>query len=58
MAVKKKPYYVTYSVTGRLGTTKGRKTFNSFSEAQNFAVRVDSQKSAKLISWGTNRVKR
>ena len=58
MATKKKPYYVSYSVSGRLGTTKGRKTFDSFAAAQRFAVRVDSQKSAKLISWGTNRAKR
>ena len=58
MSYKKKPYYVSYSVNGRLGTINGRKTFNSFAEAQNFAVRVNSQKSAKLISWGINRAKR
>jgi len=49
----KKPYFVSFEVKGRLGTTKGRKTFNTFDEAQKFAVKVDKQKSAKLTKWGS-----
>ncbi|MBQ9785847.1 MAG: hypothetical protein IJW25_00070 [Clostridia bacterium] len=56
MATKKKGrdfYFVNYSVNTRLGTCKGRKTFKTFGEAQNFAVKVDKQKSATLGLWGT-----
>lgn len=49
----KKPYFVSYEVNTRLGTTKGRKTFDTFPDAQKFAVKVDKQKSAKLIKWGS-----
>lgn len=51
----KKPYFVSFSVKGRLGTTKGRKTFDTFTQAQNFAVRVSKQKSANLLKWGSNK---
>lgn len=46
-------HFVSFEVKGRLGTTKGRKTFNTFDEAQKFAVKVDKQKSAKLTKWGS-----
>ena len=53
-----KPYYVSYEVSGKLGKTKGRKEFASFQSAQNFAVRVHEQKTARLISWGPKKAKR
>lgn len=53
-----KPYYVSYEVSGNLGKTKGRREFATFQSAQNFAVRVNEQKSARLISWGPKKAKR
>mgnify|MGYP007068160183 CR=1 FL=1 len=46
-------YFVSFTVKTRLGNCKGRKTFKDFKSAQDFAVKVDRQKSANLGLWGT-----
>lgn len=54
---KIKPYYVSYSHTSSFGKENGIKSFDTFKEAQNFAVKVDSKKTYKLNSWGTKKSK-
>ena len=50
---KNKPYYVSYSHKSAFGKENGYKTFGTFKEAQNFAVKVDSKKSYTLNHWGS-----
>lgn len=45
-----KAYYVSYSHKSAFGKENGYKTFNTFKEAQNFAVKVDSKKSYTSLS--------
>jgi len=54
----RKPYFVKYKVKGRLGESSGVRYFNTFNEAQDFALKVDQQKSATLVKWGSNKFKK
>ena len=62
MKKRRKPYYVHYEVKDRFGNSiKAKVTYNTFKEAQNFALKVmnletkSNGKQARLISWGTNK---
>lgn len=54
----RKLYFVKYKVQGRLGESIGVRYFDTFNEAQAFAVKVNEQKSATLLKWGANKFKR
>lgn len=54
----RKLYFVKYKVQGRLGESVGIRYFDTFNEAQAFAVKVNEQKSATLLKWGANKFKR
>ena len=53
----RKLYFVKYKVQGRLGESIGVRYFDTFNEAQAFAVKVNEQKSATLLKWGANKFK-
>lgn len=54
----RKPYYVSYSHKSSFGKENGIKFFDTWQQAQNFAVKVDIEKSFQCNSWGTKDDKR
>ena len=55
---KSKPYFVSYSHYSGFGKENGIKSFNTFREAQDFAVKVDKKKTYTLNSWGSKKMHR
>lgn len=52
---KTKPYFVSYSHKSGFGKENGIKSFDTFRDAQNFAVQIDRKKTYTLNSWGTKK---
>ena len=48
---------MSYSHNSGFGKENGIKSFNTFKEAQAFAVAVDKKKTFKLNSWGSKKHK-
>lgn len=48
----KKPYFVSYSHKSSFGKENGIKSFDTWQQAQNFAIKVNRTKSFKMNKWG------